>query len=167
MKRSILILLSISFLSPVANFTILPSDVFAQRESPATPQIVGIHTIILRSGVKREDFEKFMTKEAFSTAAEVPGGVSRGGQSAIKSQHLLKGEGDSREYLWIVKASGVFGPDLFSSVFKNMYETAREKLEAFGTLKSSTTFVVVDSLDVGRRDQLGRPVGKPKRGSRI
>ena len=68
----------------------------------------GIHKLVLLSGVKGEEFEKFMSEEIFPAAAEVPGSVNRASQSAIKSQHLLKAEGDNPEYLWVVKDSGVF-----------------------------------------------------------
>src|SRR5262245_33877671 len=94
---------------------------------------LGIHTLALQTGADPEKFEGYMTGEAFPTAAEAPGSVSRGGQSTIKSQHLLKSgnesESEATEYLWLVKSSGVFSADLFARVFDRMYEEVREKLE--------------------------------------
>lgn len=59
--------------------------------------MVGIHTIHLLSGVQRADFEKFMIEEVFPEADNAAG-VSRGGHSPIKSQHLIKSDTDEREY---------------------------------------------------------------------
>ena len=136
-------------------------------ESPVTQHIGGIHRVTLLSEEKREDFERFMTEGAFPIAAETPGSVNRGGQSSIKSQHLLRSEGTPGEYLWFVKASGVFGLESFTRVFNRMYDEVREKMEAYAIHESSIIFVVVDSLEVGPRDHSGRPIGSPKRGSDI
>ncbi len=129
-------------------------------ESHPISQTVGIHTLVLRSGMSSGDFEKFMTEQAFPTAAEVPGSINRGGQSSIKSQHLLAGDG---QYLWIVKGSGL-GTD-FSTAFNRMRDDLLSKLQAFGSVKSSTIFAVLSSFEVGQRDQQGRPQGRPQRGS--
>jgi hypothetical protein len=127
----------------------------------------GIHKLTLLSGANREEFEKFMSGEVIPTAAEVSGSVNRGGRSAIKSQHLLKAEGDSRDYLWIVKDSGAFDSGLFTGVFERMYEEAREKLQSFTTRESSIAFLVLDSFDAGPRGVTGRPTGEPIRGGDI
>lgn len=123
--------------------------------------IVGIHRIALRQGIAAEDFESFMANDVFPAAAETPGSVNRGGQSSIKSQHLLRADG---EYLWLVKGSGAFDEPLFAGVFARMFDEVRERLERFGRRESSTLFTVIDSLDVGPRDELGRPTGDPLRG---
>ena len=128
---------------------------------------VGIHAIVLRTGVDGKKFENFMTEEAFPTAAEVPGSVNRAGHSSIESQHLLKNDGEAKEYLWLVKSTGVFDLEEFSRVFNNMFEEVREKLEGLATHKAASLFTVVASLDVGPRDELGRPRGGPTRGSDI
>jgi hypothetical protein len=41
------------------------------------------------------------------------------------------------------------------------------RLETVAVIAESATYVVIDSLDVGRRDQSGRPIGAPRRGSTI
>lgn len=123
---------------------------------------VGMHRITLREGSTAEDFERLMAEEVFPAAAETPGSVSRGGRSAIKSQHLLRADG---EYLWLVKGSGVFSDHLFARIFTRMYDEAREKLEPLGTRSSSLVWTSVASLEIGPRDQLGRPTGQPVRGT--
>jgi hypothetical protein len=73
----------------------------------------GIHTIVLLAATESKKFEDFMTSEAFPAAAEVSGSIRRDGRSVIKSQHLLKLEGDSREYLWLIKADSVLSHTIF------------------------------------------------------
>ena len=58
-----------------------------------------------------------MASEIFPDAAETPGSVNRGGQSCIRSQHLLRADG---AYLWLVKDIGVFSAPSFSRVFARM-----------------------------------------------
>jgi ABC-type ATPase with predicted acetyltransferase domain len=120
----------------------------------------GIHKLILLSGAKGEEFEKFVSEEVFPAAAEVPGSVNRASQSAIKSQHLLKAKGDNPEYLWVVKDSGVFDSVLFTRVFERMYEEEREKLESFVTRESSTVFEVLDGFQAAARDHAGTEMGE-------
>jgi hypothetical protein len=127
----------------------------------------GIHTIVVRPGVDRQQFEDFMTSEAFPRAAEVPGSINRKGRSVIESQHLLKGEEGATEYLWLVKSSGVLDFDQFSKVFKRMFEEVRDMLERLGTHKSAFLLSVTSSFDAGPRDELGRLTGPPIRGRDI
>lgn len=124
-------------------------------------EIIGIHKIVLLSEAEPNSFEEFMKEEVFPSTAEVPGSVDRAGRSAIKSQHLVKNDESDRGYYWIVKYSGFLSPDKFRHIFHEMLANAREKLEAFGSIESSGTYTAVDSLDVGPRDELGRPVGSP------
>ena len=129
---------------------------------------IGIHTIVLLPGVESENFEQFMIKEVFPRTAELPGSVNREGVSAIKSQHLLKSEVDDRiMYLWLIKDSGALSSRSTGDIINSMYDIVRDKLEAFGTRESSSTYVVIDSLDIGPRDSIGRPLGSPKSGSDI
>ncbi len=123
----------------------------------------GIHAIQLSPEADQKTFEEFMLSEAFPIAAEVPGSFSRSGQSAVQSQHLLKLEKDSRTYLWVVKASGVFDMPLFTRVFHNMYGSVHERLNRFGNRTSSATFAVAGSYDAGPRFLSGKPVGEPQR----
>jgi ABC-type ATPase with predicted acetyltransferase domain len=123
-------------------------------------RMFGVHKLVLISGVKGEEFEKFMSEEIFPAAAEVPGSVNRASQSAIKSQHLLKTEGDSPEYLWVVKDSGVFDSIAFTRVFERMYEDEREKLESFVTRESSTAFEVLDGFQAAAHDHVGEETGE-------
>lgn len=124
----------------------------------------GIHTILITPETDQKMFEAFMLNEVFPITAEVPGSFSRSGQSAIQSQHLLKLAGNSRTYLWLIKASGVFDMPLFTRVFHDMYGAIHEKLSTFGTCTSSMTFAVAGSYDAGPRFLSGKPVGEPQRG---
>jgi hypothetical protein len=126
--------------------------------------LVGIHTLVLLPDAEAAYFEKFMQAQAFPIAAEVPGSMSRGGVSAIRSQHLLRSAGDG-EYLWIVKYSGGMSAGLFPDIVHNMYESVRPQAETFATLKSSIVYEIVDSFDLGPRSSLGRPLGEPVRGA--
>ena len=129
---------------------------------------IGIHTIVLLPGVESENFEQFMIKEVFPRTAELRGSVNRGGVSAIRSQHLLKSEVDDRiMYWWLIKDSGALNSRSTGDIINSMYDIVRDKLEAFGTRESSSTYVVIDSLDIGPRDSTGRPLGSPKSGSDI
>jgi hypothetical protein len=124
--------------------------------------LVGIHRMVLREGVAAADFERLVAEEVLPAAADTPGSINRGGQSSIKSLHLLQDEG---QYLWLVKSSGAFSPHLFARVFAAMYDEARQRLDRLVTLESSVVFSVVDSFDAGPRDQMGRPTGLPQRGT--
>ena len=127
----------------------------------------GIHAIQLSPETDMHAFEKFMFSEVFPTVAEVPGSISCDGQSAIESQHLLKLEKESRTYLWLVKASGVFDMPLFTHVFHNMYSAVQEKLRTFGVRASSVTFAVAGSYNVGPRQYSGEPINVPQRGVEV
>jgi hypothetical protein len=124
---------------------------------------VGIHTLILKTGVSADEFAALFNEKIFPAAAETPGSVNRGGQSTIESQHLLKPTGGAADYLWLVKSSGVFDSNLFETVLGRMYDGALPKLEALCERGSSVIYTQVNSYDAGPRDQLGRPIGPPIR----
>lgn len=129
-----------------------------QGNSQAT--MVVVHTLKLRPGIKAEDFRRVMTNKVFPAAAEVPGSVDRGGRFWIVSQHLLLRDGVEAEYVWLTKM-------IQQDVGQRMLDDVRERLQTFAVIAESATYVVIDSLDVGRRDQSGRPIGAPTRGSTI
>ena len=124
---------------------------------------IGIHVLVLRTGVSADEFAALFNDEVFPAAAETPGSVNRGGQSAIESQHLLKPVGGAADYLWLVKSSGVFDSDLFETVLGRMFDEARPRLETFCERRSSVLYTQVNSYDAGPRDALGRPTGPPRR----
>jgi hypothetical protein len=76
------------------------------------------------------------------------------------SQHLLLRDGVEAEYVWLTKM-------IQQDVGQRMLDDVRERLQTFAVIAESATYVVIDSLDVGRRDQSGRPIGAPTRGSTI
>jgi hypothetical protein len=127
---------------------------------------IAIHTLELVAGADRQAFESLMTKEVFPEAAETPGSMNRGGQSAIESQHLLASDAADGTYLWIVKNSGQMG-GMFSGIASRMYEEAHDRLACFVASHALTVLSVVGSFAVGPRDQLGRPTGLPRTGKEI
>jgi hypothetical protein len=122
---------------------------------------VGIHVLVLKTGVSADEFAAVFNEEIFPAAAETPGSVNRGGRSTIGSQHLLKPAGGAADYLWLVKSSGVFDSNLFERVLGRMYDEALPKLEAFCERRSSVVYTQVNSYDAGPCDELGRPTGPP------
>src|SRR4051794_8714078 len=99
--------------------------------------LVGIHRIILRQGAVAEEFERFMADEVFpATADNAP--VNRGGRSAIKSQHLLRTDG---EYLWLIKGSGAIGEPTVS-----LDDALQAKLDSFAT-QAFVMATVIASFD--------------------
>ena len=122
---------------------------------------IGIHILILKTGVSTQDFEALFKEKISPKAAETPGSVSRGGRSTIASQHLLKPTGGAADYLWLVKSSGAFSPDMFETVFQRMYDEALPLLEAVCERRSTVVYIQASSYDAGPRDTLGRPTGPP------
>jgi hypothetical protein len=128
---------------------------------------VGIHVMVLYSGVEASDFEQVMVDDVFPRAAVTPGTVNRGGMSAIKSQHLLRSEEEKGKYWWLVKDSGALSSRTTGEIIQKMYETVRDKLDTLAIIESSTSFDVTNSFEIGERDLLGRPVGLPTSGSEL
>jgi hypothetical protein len=124
---------------------------------------VGIHVLVLKTGVSADEFAALFNEEILPAAAETPGSVNRGGRSTIDSQHLLKPAGGAADYLWLVKSSGVFNSNLFETVLERMYDEALPKLETVCERRSSVLYTQVNSYDAGPRDALGRPTGPPTR----
>ncbi len=117
--------------------------------------LVGLHRFTLRPGAIAEEFERFMADEVFP-AADERAPVNRGGRSAIKSQHLLRTDG---EYLWLIKGSGAIGEPAVS-----LDDALQAKLDSFAT-QASAMATVIASFDAGPRGSQGRPTGEPLRGN--
>jgi hypothetical protein len=166
MARTLLILLSTGSLL-AGRTTVRYASSFLMRPA-ICPQIrrssmhVGIHRLTLNQGVTALDFETMMANTVFPAAAETPGSLNRAGRSSILSQHLLRADG---EYLWIIKASGVFDEELFRRVFERMKDESLEVIAPLGTHVSSDLFTVVASLEIGPRSLSGEPLEAPKRGT--
>jgi hypothetical protein len=126
---------------------------------------IGIHTLVLHPEVDSQAFEALIVSKVFPLTAELPGSVNRGGVSAIQSQHLLKSESDNRTYWWLTKDSEALSSRTTFELIQSMYESVSEQLEPFCKLQSTTVFAVIEGLEVGPRDSLGRPLGKQTTGS--
>ena len=125
---------------------------------------VGIHAMERLPDVSAEDFESVMAGEIFPAAAETPGSVSRGGQSTIERQYLLRESEADRKYLWVVESSGVFSEDLFARVFDRMYEDSRERIDGLATHVDAKILDAVGTFAAGPRDELGRVIEQPPNG---
>ena len=97
--------------------------------------------IKLRTGVKEENFERFVAVELFPFFSKKYAGPTRNAHAFLTSQSLLKGTKDRRKYRWLTVWSGpaehVEGSS-FERVLmddNNSTETADmlKKLESFGT----------------------------------
>jgi hypothetical protein len=122
---------------------------------------IGIHTLILKAGVSAKAFETLVSQRVFPVAAETPGSVNRGGQSAIASQHLLASARGTTDYLWLVKSSGIFSDDQFETVLQRMYDEGFLVLEEVCERRSTVGYNQASGYDAGPRDVVGRPTGPP------
>jgi hypothetical protein len=124
--------------------------------------VIGLHTLQLVSGATVDDLVELFNEVILPTAAETPGSVNRGGQSAIADQHLLKSlVGD--DVLWLVKASGVFDAEQFQRVLNRMYDDAAPRLQGVCNRTAVALYEQVAAFDVGPRDVSGQPTGPPHR----
>jgi hypothetical protein len=124
--------------------------------------MIGLHALRLVNGATVDDLVELFNEEILPTAAETPGSVNRGGQSAIADQHLLKSlVGD--DLLWLVKASGVFEAEQFQRVLKRMHDEAAPRLQGLCNRISVAVYQQVAAFDAGPRDVSGQPTGPPHR----
>ncbi len=96
--------------------------------------------IKLRTGVKEENFERFVTEELFPFFGKKYAGSTRNAHAFLTSQSLLKGTKDRRKYRWLTVWSGpaerVEGSSFERVLVEDNNSTATEdmlkKLESFG-----------------------------------
>ena len=111
-------------------------------------------SITLHSGMKEEDFEKFMANELFPFFSEHYKGPTRTSIADLKGQSLFKSARGPGEYLWVTEWEG--SPE---SVGGASFEHARmiaisatadmlKKLEAFSARKKEKVFMVLVSVEV-------------------
>jgi len=77
-----------------------------QTEEISMPRVFRHDAVTLSSGVKEEDFEKFMTEELVPFFSEQYKGPTRVSIADIKGQSLFKSAQTPREYLWITEWEG-------------------------------------------------------------
>jgi hypothetical protein len=112
-------------------------------------------SITLSSGVKEEDFEKFMTEELLPFFSEQYRGPTRTSIADLKGQSLLQAASRSGEYTWATEWEG--SPEsvrgaVFEHVRMITIEATAEmlkKLEAFGSRKKEQIFIQLASIEVG------------------
>lgn len=102
--------------------------------------------ISLLSGVKEEDFEKFMKDELIPFFSEQYKGPTRSSKADIKGQSLQKDSKGRGKYLWITvwdgSPNGVRGATFENARFNPMEDTKKmlKKLESFGKRATEKVF---------------------------
>ena len=97
--------------------------------------------VTLRTGVKEEDFERFVAEELFPFFGKKYAGSTGNTHAFLTSQSLLKGTKDRRKYRWLTVWSGpaerVEGLSFEHVLVEDHTSTETEdmlkKLESFGT----------------------------------
>ncbi len=113
--------------------------------------------IVLHSGIKEEDFERFMLEELIPFFGDRYRGPTRASIADLKSQTLLKDANGRRKWLWLTTWSG--NPE---SVRGSFFEHARmvrmedteamvKKLESFGKRSAEKVFSEIASAEVQGR----------------
>jgi len=111
--------------------------------------------ITLQSGVREEDFEKFMKEELIPYFSEVYRGPTRASRADLKSQSLLKDAKVRRKWLWVTAWDGspesVRGSS-FEHTRMNRIEATEamlKKLASFGKRSGEKVFSELDRAEVG------------------
>lgn len=110
--------------------------------------------IALHSGIKEEDFQKFMLEELIPFFSHRYRGPTRVSLADLKSQTLLKDAKSHRKWLWVTAWDG--SPESVRGFF---FEHARmlrledteammNKLESFGKRSAEKVFSEIVSADV-------------------
>lgn len=110
--------------------------------------------VTLQSGVREEDFEKFMKEELIPYFSEVYRGPTRASRADLKSQSLLK-DAKGRKWLWVTAWDG--SPEsVRGSAFEHTRmnriqatEAMLKKLASFGKRTTEKVFSELHSARVG------------------
>jgi hypothetical protein len=111
-------------------------------------------SITLHSGMKEEDFEKFMAKELLPFFSEQYKGPTRTSVADLKGQSLFKSARGPGGYLWVTEWEGspesVGGASIEHARMIAIGATAvmLKKLEAFGARKKEKVFRMLVSVEV-------------------
>jgi len=102
-------------------------------------QMTDIYTLTLRSGVKGEDFEKFVTEKGFALPQ-----VTRAG--TVERQYLLKDHDSDypEKYTWIIEWTLHFGLDALHAIPPSLWV---KELDAFCEHTSFSRLIQVSSWD--------------------
>ena len=110
--------------------------------------------ITLQSGVREEDFEKFMKEELIPYFSEVYRGPTRASRADLKSQSLLKDAKVRRKWLWVTAWDGspesVRGSSFEHTRMVRFEETEAmlKKLESFGERAAEKVFGELVEVEV-------------------
>jgi hypothetical protein len=118
------------------------------------PRVIRHDAITLNSGVREEDFERFMTGELFPFFSEHYKGPTRASIADLKEQALLRSAQAPRDYLWVTKWEGsqesVLGSSFEHVRMVNVEATGEmlKKLEPFGKRKKEHVFAELADVAV-------------------
>lgn len=118
------------------------------------PSVFRHDEITLQSGVKDEDFERFMKEELIPYFSGRYRGPTRTSKADLKSQSLLKDIKGRRKWLWVTVWDGnpesVRGSSFEHTRMNTIEETGAmlKKLEAFGKRSTEKVFSEIDSTEV-------------------
>ena len=110
--------------------------------------------ITLHSGVKEEDFERFMKEELVPYFNKRYKGPTRASVADLKNQSLLKDTKGRRKYLWITVWDGspesVRGSSFENTRMVRFEETEAmlKRLESFGKRSSEKVFSELVNIEV-------------------
>jgi hypothetical protein len=111
--------------------------------------------ITLQTGVKEEDFERFMKEELIPYFSETYRGPTRTSRADLRSQSLLKDTKGRRKWLWVTVWDGnpesVRGSSFENTRMNRIVATAPKlkKLASFGKRTAEKVFSEIDSTEVG------------------
>lgn len=117
------------------------------------PRIFRHDSITLHSGVKEEDFEKFMLEELVPYFSEAYRGPTRASIADLKGQSLFK-DTKGHKYLWVTEwdgsAEAVHGPSFENTRMIRIEETEAElkKLESFAKRATEKVFSELVRIEV-------------------
>ena len=119
------------------------------------PRLVRHDVTTLHSGVREEDFERFMKEELFPWFSDHFGDHITYPFLDLKSQTLLEGDEDGRKWLWVTTWGDGSIRGTFFKVRVRMdpgkiqeMNDMRERLESFGQSATEETFSEVNFTEV-------------------
>ena len=119
------------------------------------PRVFRHDAITLQSGVREEDFERFMKEKLIPYFSEQYRGPTRSSRADLKSQSLLKDTKGRRKWLWVTAWDGnpesVRGSSFEHTRMSRIEKTEAmlKKLESFGKRSTEKVFSELDSTEVG------------------
>ena len=118
------------------------------------PNTIRHDAITLRSGVRAEDFERFVSDELVPYFSERYRGPTRASRADLKHQWLLKAAGGENAYLWVTAWDGapdsVAGPAFAGARMTPVEGTAAilARLDGYGVRAPATLYAELADVAV-------------------